>query len=683
MLNKLYYVDPGSGFAFLQNTSYLWLFILGFLGGFVFLFKKFIKFLRKLWIFLLILIILITTFLLIQKNANMKNKTKLIVIGIDAMDANITERLLKEGALPNLERLSKNGSYARLKTTVPAESVVVWTSFLTGLVPKEHGIYDFIMRDPATYKPYLSLNETDGKNASLRRKGEPFWNTLSRNGITSSIYFCPNTFPPEELNGVMISGMGVPDALGFMGRFSFYTSEPLEEEDSQSRGKIIQIFREDDEIKTTIFGPKIVKANNESASEVPLKIVILPQNAGINVKFQGNSFNLKEGEWSPWLKVKFRIGFLNNLEGITRFYLKSFKDKFELYMSPINFNPRKPILPISYPASFSKSLSEKVGYFYTQGMPFDTWPLSEDRIDEKAFLGLSETIFNERMEILKLALEDFKNGFLFYYFEDLDMIQHMFWRYTDDKHSLFEENHEFSRVITEYYKKFDNVVGEIVDKLDEDAVLIVLSDHGFGSYRKSVNINRVLFNNGFLALEENIKEGKEFFKGVDWSRTEAYALGFGGIYLNISNRDKYGIVNEKDIVKLKEDVSHCLLKVKDPQTNSNIIKHVYVSENNSSRDAFMNMPDLFIGFADGYRASWQTALGGTPINEIENNDKKWSGDHLIDPVLVPGVIFSNREIISKETSILDLAPTILSVFGISIPDKLQGKPLLAVNHEVK
>jgi len=679
-----YYVDPGAGFVFAQNTSFLWGFILGLLGISFFLLKLFFKFFKKfLWIFLILIgILIIGGMITMFKPGHIK---QVVVLGIDAMDPEITEKLIAEGRLPNLSYLKQMGSYAHLATTIPAESAVAWTSFSTGLNPGEHGIFDFIMRDPKNYLPYLSLNEIStlqGKvKIELRRKGETFWKTLSKNKIPSFIYFCPNTFPPDKLLGRMLSGMGVPDISGTMGRFSFYTTKTLSKEDIESRGRIIQVKSDNSLILTELYGPNALKDGSQTWTKIPLKIILKPAGEGVSLEFQGNRFLLKKSSWSEWQEVSFKIGPFKRIYGIVKFYLKSTEPDFELYVSPINFDPRRPTFPISYPSIYSKTLTGKIGIYHTQGMPHDTWALTENRLGEDAFLGHVDEILNEEEKILYEELENYKGGLFFFYLGTLDTIQHMFWRYLDPQHPLYEKGSPYQDIIYKYYEKIDRIIGKVLKGLDKDATLIILSDHGFSSFRRAAHLNRWLLENGYLSLKKGTKEGREFFEDVDWSKTRAYALGFGGIYLNRIGREYYGIVGESEADDLKQAIRKGLKEFRDPKNGEPVARNIYLSEEIFQGPYAKEAPDLFVGFNAGYRVSWQTALGGVPDLIIEDNQKKWSGDHLIDPVLVPGVIFVNKKTQLDKPSIMDIAPTILNLFNIDKPNEMQGKVLFQDAHK--
>jgi len=251
----------------------------------------------------------------------------------------------------------------------------------------------------------------------------------------------------------------------------------------------------------------------------------------------------------------------------------------------------------------------------------------------------------------------------------------MFWRYIDSGHPLYELDSPYRQVIFNYYEKMDAILGEVLKRASLDTDIIVLSDHGFNSFRKAVHINSWLRDNGFLYLKPGVKEGREFFEDVDWHRTKAYALGFGGIYLNMSGREYSGIVQEQEARVLKQEIYAGLKKLKDADSGGQVIKEVYFKEQVFSGPYIDQAPDLFVGFNAGYRASWQTALGAAPSLIMEDNKRKWSGDHLIDYSLVPGVFFTNKKMGLKEPSLIDIAPSVLHLYGIPKPKEMEGDAL--------
>ena len=684
-LDAFAYIDPGSGLPFFSLTPLLIGILMGFLGGFLLIFKWFFKFFRRyLLIILLLLIIIAGIFLggyILNKNTGFSKKV--VVLGMDALDYGLMERFIAEGELPNFKKLKEKGSFSPLATVMPPESIVVWTSFATGMNPGNHGIFDFIMRNPGTYLPYLSLSKISREPKILKvgpfkipilepkitktRKSPAFWEIASKYKIPSYTYFCPGSFPPDKVLGKLISGMGVPDIRGTMGTFSFYTTKALEK-DKYIGGMVFQVKRDGNIINSFLHGPRNTAKKPAEDIKIPFKITLQSKSEEIIIDIQNKHIILSKGEWSSWIELIFDVNAFNKVKGICRLYLKSMNPNFELYCSPVNIDPKCPFLPISYPKNFSKKLAGKTKLFYTQGMPYDTWALNEGRTNEDIFLEQANIVLEERADIFRQEFLEFEDGIFFFYFEYPDSIQHMFWRFQN------VEDSPYKNIVLECYKKMDGILGWVMANIDENATLMVLSDHGFGDFKRSVHLNSWLRDNGLLCLKNNATKSEEFFESVDWQRTKAYALGMGGIYINQKGREKEGIVLPgEETEKVKKEIVEKLSRWHDPQTDKGIIKKVHKKQEVFNGKYNQNAPDLFVGFNKGFRASWQTALGAAPISDIENNTKAWQGDHIFDFSLVPGVFFINQKIsFVKTPEIIDIIPTIFNMLGIKVKREFDG-----------
>jgi len=683
--NVFAYIDPSSGLPFLSSGPFIVGLILGFLGALLLFIKKFFRFFRK--HFLIILLILIAGGImagLIFRNNSKIYPEKIVIIGMDGLDYKLMKTFIDKGKLPHFRELDKNGTFSSLQTVYPAESDVVWTSFATGENPGNHGIFDFIMRRPSDYMPYLSLSHISKEKHYFKigpfriplmkvvinktRKAKAFWEITSKYKIPTYVYFCPGSFPPDKVYGKLISGMGVPDIRGTMGTFSFYTTKPLKK-GKYTGGLVFNVERRGNTIDAFLYGPKNTLRNPPQDIKVPFKIVINKEAKEAVIYIQRNKIILKKGEWSKWVKLTFKMGLFNRIRGICRFYLKDVYPDVELYCSPINFDPRNPVFPISYPKRFSKELSKKGGLFYTQGMPYDTWALNEGRTDFDIFLQQANFVLARKEKILKDELSAFKGGVFFFYFEYSDSIQHMFWHFKNMPDSAYKN------VVLECYRRMDNILGWVMNHIDNDTTLIVLSDHGFGEFNRAVNINSWLRDNGFLYLKDNRQDSKDFFEDVDWSRTKAYAIGFGGIYVNQAGREAEGIVLPgEETEKVKKDIIERLSKWHDPKTGDLVVHKVYTKKEVFSGKFNQDSPDLFAGFNIGYRASWQTALGAVPKDSISDNVKPWHADHMFDASLVPGILFINRKVSFKDSPrIIDVIPTILNKLGIKNEEKFDGE----------
>jgi len=668
MLDKRYfilsYIDPGTEYTIFSIGGWIIAFALGLLLIFLGLLKSAFRFARKhkrkiLTISLILIAVsgLIITGVIMfgQKN---KFAKKIVVLGFDGLSPDLLEPMLKEGKLPNFSQLANRGSYSRLQTTNPAQSPVAWAAFATGQNPGKNGVFDFIVRDPKDYKLSLSLSDISRGKPKRVIKTKCFWQYASDAKIPVVVINCPVTFPPDKIFGKMLSGMGVPDITGTEGTFSFYTSENISDE-KEPGGKIFHINKAP-VVLINIIGPMVQGIEKKAKNvKVPVKVVLGEDARHVNLEYQNKKLKLNEEEWSSWQEVVFDCGFFKKVKGIFKFYLVEASPELKIYISPINIDPREPFLQISYPKGYSKELSDKIGLYHTQGIPLDTWAINENRLTEEALLDQADEILKEKKAIFDFELARFKKGIFFCYFGITDTIQHMFWRYKAGEPGKHKE------IISGWYKKMDEILGKALKELNGNDTLIVLSDHGFDTFRKAIHINSWLRKNGYLELKNAVSvSGKELLKDIDWTRTKAYALGFGAIYINQKGRERNGIVADgAEKENLKEEISQKLKQWYDQSGQSYIIHNVYKQQEIFKGRFTKDAPDLYLGFNAGYRASWQTALGGVSKELIEDNLKKWSGDHLFDPQLIPGVILTNSQIKKDNPSIYDIAPTILNIIG--------------------
>jgi predicted AlkP superfamily phosphohydrolase/phosphomutase len=225
------------------------------------------------------------------------------------------------------------------------------------------------------------------------------------------------------------------------------------------------------------------------------------------------------------------------------------------------------------------------------------------------------------------------------------------------------------------YRRMDELVGKTMRFADSGTAMFVLSDHGFCAFRRGVNLNTWLLRNGYLSLREGAEESGPFFRNVDWRRTRAYALGLSGLYLNLEGREAQGVVRGgREADELKRALIERLEALRDEGAAP--IRTVYETASLYRGPYLDAAPDLIVGYADGYRTAWDAAVGKTGTEVIEDNEKPWSGDHCVDPLLVPGVLFSNRRIEAADPGIEDLAPTALGLFGVAAPEWMDGRAML-------
>ncbi len=671
------YIGPGAGFAFL--SSFLVLFLTFFLAIFSFLSWP-IRFMMRL--------------IRGQKAYKKSLINRLVVLGLDGMDPVLVDRYMAEGKLPNLEKLSREGSYHKLETTIPSISPVAWSSFMTGCHPAKHNIFDFLSRDPKTYLPDLSSAHIGSPKKVLplgkyniplskpeikgMRKSVPFWKILGDNGIFSTILRIPVTFPPEKFRGHLLSGMCAPDLKGSQGTFSFYTSDKDKIIDREG-GMNIPVSINGDRIETYISGPENTMLKNPEEMKLPLSITIDNDKKEAILEVSGQTIRLKEKTFSDWIQITFQPGLWIKIRAICRFYINRMDSAFEMYITPLNIDPEKPALPISQPFIYSVYLSKLLGSYITLGEANDTWALNEGVLSEDAFLKLSYFNHQEWEDMLFNAMDKTKKGAVVSWFETTDSIQHMFYRYLDDKHPALKTDQATMgpEIMEQLYAKMDDLVGRVVTKLDKKDILIIMSDHGIKSFRRGINMNSWLYSNRYLALKEGKQQSEEWFKDVDWQKTKAYGLGLGGVYLNIKNRESQGTVEQgEEANALKKEIIAKLNGLKDEENGQTAINTVFDRDDLPPGPYKDNCPDLIVGYNEGYRVSWDSVTG--KVNDVlfEDNTKAWSGDHCIDPRIVPGIFFCNHKINTKSPAIIDIAPTVLELFGLEAPKHMDGHNLI-------
>jgi predicted AlkP superfamily phosphohydrolase/phosphomutase len=669
------YAGPGAGFAVLSS---FWAIFVAFLYSFYALmtwpFRQLFRMIRN-------------------RNAYGKAKFKrAVILGFDGMDPELADRFMNEGKLPNLAKLRGKGTFTKLRTTFPAISPVAWSTFMTGVNPGKHNIYDFLARDTSNYLPFLSSAEIKGPKRQIKigkysipfgkteikgmRKGTPFWHWLGKAGIFSSVIRVPVTFPPEKFSGVLLSGMCVPDLKGSQGTFCLCTTRSSSDKFREG-GVRVPVERRNGVCHSYVPGPDNPLAE-AAGKEMRVKFEIVPDAGAHRARFivGAEKFTLKVGEYSDWTTVEFKAGLGFTAHGICRFYLKEVSPEVEIYVSPVNIDPGHPDLPISHPLTYAIYLAKLYGPYATLGLAEDTWALNEHVLDDDAFLAQCYSNHEDRERMLFDALEKTRQGLCTCVFDTTDRVQHMFWRYLDEDHPAARDvahGEKRPQVIPELYQRMDRLIGRVMDQIDDKTLLLVISDHGFKSFARCMNLNAWLHQNGYLALKGAKTESGDWFEDVDWSRTRAYTMGLNGLYLNIKGREKQGIVDPAEADSLKSELQQRLNGLKDPASGTIGITGVFITDNVYSGPYSENAPDLLVGYGAGYRASWDSVLGKVTGEVFEDNLKAWSGDHCIDPRLVPGVLFSSHKFVEDKPHIADVAPTILSLFGLPLPSHFDGK----------
>ena len=660
------YIGPGAGMVFLSSFLAIFLaFVLALvlivLGAFRWLLGLFRR----------------------QKQHENAKTRRVVVIGLDGCSPLIMERMMDEGKLPNLAALRETGHFSPLRTTCPPISPVAWSTFATGMNPGKHSIFDFLRRNPHTYQLELSSTriregtETVGlgpvkferacTNVELQQKGKTFWEVLGENGVFSAVMRVPISYPPAQFNGVALAGMCAPDLLGTQGTFAYYTTE--EEEIADYESGLASLLQSDGNgsVRGEIRGPENPASEEHEPLTVPFELKTKGEDGPATLTLQGERVELELGEYTDWVPVSFHAGLMRNVGGMTRFLLLENNSKVRLYQMPLNIDPGSPTMPIASPLIFSTYLQKAHGRFSTLGLAEDTWALNEGILSDQAFIDQCYLFHHERRKMLFDMLGKIRDGAVIFVFDITDRIQHMFLGrrgYGGDAYG------DTPQVVEDVYETADELIGKVRETLDDDTVLMVMSDHGFGTFNRCMDLNRWLHEQGYLAVDE---EG-----AVDWSRTRAYSMGLAGIYVNQQGREAEGIVPSEEAAALKREIAAKLQEDTDPDTGDCAVRQVFEAARIYSGLYAEDSPDLVVGWAQGYRNSWDSVLGKVGDAAYFDNPKPWAADHCMHPAEVPGVFFCDRKVDAEDIWIGDIAPTVLDLLGVEAPGTMDGRAVPVV-----
>src|SRR5258707_245097 len=368
-------------------------------------------------------------------------KEKVIVLGFDGVDARYTEQWMNEGKLPNLAKLRAQGTFRPLRPTIPAQTPVSWSTFSTGIDPGRTGIFDFLRRDPKNYMPVFAAFDEGkepfalGENNPIaaagvaflllallallfkrvmrivvlvmakkwipvsrpavinRRQGIPFWEVAANAGKKARVVHVPVTFPAHDFPlGEQLSGLGVPDVSGRVGKPFYFTSE-LDFHRKGGTGsnefsiQVVQLEDNKGVIHTQIQGPPNKLFGTPPYIIIPMTVTVAGDRTAVTIEESGQKVTLKAGEWSGWTDFVFPFNPLVKVRGISRFHVMSVQAEVRIYLSPINFDPRHlpPGFNISAPPKWAPQLAGTYGLYKTLDWQIDTWAISEGFADEQMF----------------------------------------------------------------------------------------------------------------------------------------------------------------------------------------------------------------------------------------------------------------------------------------------------------
>jgi predicted AlkP superfamily phosphohydrolase/phosphomutase len=556
-----------------------------------------------------------------------------------------------------------------------------------------------------------------------------FWVDLDKAGVAFRGQGTIVSYPTEQLqHGKLVAGLGAPDALGGLNSSAIYTTSTERvtsrktvspSHKGQSSGTV-KIYLLDENLQSTIAGP--------GGTTVDLAVDWI-KGEKVALTIGGVTQDIALNSWSEFYQVEFKWSSKFSTWALLRMWFEERDGELELFASPLQVDPEHPTPgnQTSWPPSFAKELQDEIGRFETLGWACQTHAVKDAELSDDAFLGDIEFTLGWRKKMLEAAVKSNDWEVLFHFFGTPDRICHMLMRHMDPRHPQYDEA-KANRVVHYFgqdfalkdsalviYKEMDKIVGWLLDEvLTDNDTLMIISDHGFDSFRRQVDLNAWLAHEGFLELDNHNRVAvpltaaqmkKSTLRFVDWNDTQAYSIAIGKIYLNLAGREAKGLVKKDEADEVLKKITERLYEMTDPQTGEKIVERVYLRDDLYSgpyvkeTDKNPGAAEITIDFVSGYRASWNVTGGGITLTDgvdengdtiavpgefVSDNDYAWSGDHCgVDIHAVQGIFFSNKKTSLPEGDTFydstHLAPTVLDLMNVPVPADYDRKPLTVTN----
>ena len=650
---------------------------------------------------------------------------RVVVLGIDGMDPDFLRDVMQRfpDRMKNFKRLADaGGGVLELETSTPPQSPVAWSNSITGRNPGGHGIYDFIHRNKETYGVVGStFNTTEGteKNIPLtpfklplgatsepNRTGRAFWSMMMDDDVPADLYRMPINFPVEPSKGVSFSGMLTPALDSAYGEYKvFTTNPPAEKAGLSSKFRTVRVIG--GAVRTQLDGPTNALRQGNPRATIPLTAFLDEDANAAIIEVGDERIVMEPGQFSRFVKVSFDLlpAGAMALDGIVCFYLRSVSPEFELYASPVNFDPNNPVEPVSLPEEAAAEMAESIGLYFTQGMAEDVNALKGKALTDAEFMNQANLVHRERIRVLDYALDRYtakkEGGLLFCYFSSVDLAMHMMWRHQDPEHPFYDAaiaNEDSSAwsgragttwkdVVDDLYLRMDPILGTVLDRVGDDTTVMVMSDHGFAPYRRKFSLNTWLLENGYLVLKEGMTRelpaddpkhvAVNIMSAVDWSKSRAFGIGFNGLYLNLKGREAEGIVNEGSeadalLAELKASLELIMDRGQQVVLSADLASMVYAGGKRLS-----DAPDIVVGYNSGYGNSDEATQGRIPHAVLTDNvGGTFNGSHLMHPSVVSGTLLVNRRVTVEDPRLEDLTRSILDAYGVEPDPAMTGRPVI-------
>lgn len=622
--------------------------------------------------------------------ADVATHPRFVCLGVSGMDYNWLTRYFEEDArrlpskrrLVHLARLRAMGALHPLRSEIPPESPVAWASMITGVHPGRHGIFDFV-RPGANYRPLHGMIDLRRMRLVLGRipvrppqihgrlASPTFLERIQAAGYPVVSLRQPMLFPARPVPGArMLAGLGTPDIAGGTGSYTVWSSRVAFPEGDTVFGGV-QIRLDPTQVgpfRTHLPGPVDPTLDRGADGRLqrggaPLEFEILegcdpPQ---VAIRLAGRTVTAGVGERTPFMDVPFRLGTWPpiTVRGQVRFEVKEI-DPLVVLADPVNAYGSSSAFPLTTPPDYAEDLFRRYGPLETVGWAEQTFALNDGYQDDEGFV---RDLLEDMDRDAGVLLGELARG-------GSCVFQVFSAAYVPGRVE------ELGEPMLTLYSRVDRIVGDVLDQLDPDDVLVVCSEHGTTSWRWEVALNQWLVEEGYMTPKHG--GGAD---AVDWSRTRAYAMGLGQIYLNIRGREGQGIVDPADVPALAREIRAKLLDVRNPfRPDDHPVREVYLLQELYDGPEVHAAAEIQVGFDAGYQVSWQTAfLGGLGREVFEENDLSWSGAHgSTDVSVVEGILLVNRPVPpappGRPYQVCDVAATACAFFGLDTSG-LDGRPV--------
>ncbi len=283
----------------------------------------------------------------------------------------------------------------------------------------------------------------------------------------------------------------------------------------------------------------------------------------------------------------------------------------------------------------------------------------------------------QHFDVVEYLIQQKKWDFFMFVEIGVDRIQHAFWKFFDKEHHLYEPGNEFEHVIPEYYEYIDRRIGELLEKIGEDTYVLIVSDHGAKRMKGAFVINEWLAEQGYLEFEREPREVVNLDRAeINWDKTIAWGWGgyYARVFINLEGREPNGIVKREDYEDVRQQLIEDIRKIRGP--NGEPMKNLAYRPEDLYPITKGDPPDLIVYFDDLY---WRSAgtVGHNKLYLPENDIGPDDAVHDWDGIFI---LYDPQETLNRErrnAEIKDIAPTILNLLGLPIPENMEGRSLVS------